>query len=183
MFNKKGFTLIELLVVIAVIGLLATIVLVSLNTARQKARDARRLQEIRQLQLALDMYYDQNGTYPVSGNCGATVPNSSWCNSIESLSGNYWLRNGVSNLSQYLAKDPVDPQPAASANFSSISGTYFYFSNGYGGSGQWYMIVYRLEVIGNPAQTGDGVTTCDGSYFHYGSGSNGIMTVGRNCQK
>ncbi|KKS65064.1 MAG: Type II secretion system protein G [Parcubacteria group bacterium GW2011_GWB1_42_6] len=62
--NKKGFTLIELLVVIAIIGILATIVLVSLNTARQKARDARRISDLRQVQLALQMYYDSNSAYP-----------------------------------------------------------------------------------------------------------------------
>jgi len=62
--RQKGFTLIELLVVIAIIGLLATIVMVSLNTARQKARDARRISDIRQLQVALQLYYDSYGHYP-----------------------------------------------------------------------------------------------------------------------
>ncbi len=63
---EKGFTLIELLVVIAIIGILATIVMVSLNTARSKARDARRVSDVRQTQLALQMYYDSLGNYPAT---------------------------------------------------------------------------------------------------------------------
>jgi len=63
---SHGFTLIELLVVIAIIGILATIVMVSLNTARSKARDARRVSDVRQMQLALQMEYDKAGSYPAA---------------------------------------------------------------------------------------------------------------------
>ncbi len=68
-FHKKsraGFTLIELLVVIAIIGILATIVLVSLNSARQKARNTRRVSDLRQIQLGSEIYYDKNGSYAAS---------------------------------------------------------------------------------------------------------------------
>lgn len=67
MRTNKGFTLIELLVVIAIIGILSSVVLVSLNTARQKARDAQRISDVRQIQLALEFYYDaaDPNSYPV----------------------------------------------------------------------------------------------------------------------
>jgi general secretion pathway protein G len=61
---KRGFTLIELLVVIAIIGILSSVVLASLNSARQKGRDTRRVADIKQIQLALELYYDGAGTYP-----------------------------------------------------------------------------------------------------------------------
>jgi prepilin-type N-terminal cleavage/methylation domain-containing protein len=177
-----GFTLIELLVVIAVIGLLATAVMVALNNSRIKARDARRISDIRQLQKALEMYYNQNNAYPISGNCNATSPNTGWCNSIQSLSSSHWVRNGATNLGAFMSQDPIDPKPASSPNWLPVDGgTYFYFADTYGGAGQWYMIVFGLENRSNSLQAVDGVTACNGTYFHYGNGSDGIITLGANC--
>jgi len=72
--TNKGFTLIELLVVIAIIGILSSIVLASLNNARQKGRDARRVADIKQLQLALELYFDANSNYPTgNGSVSSTL--------------------------------------------------------------------------------------------------------------
>jgi len=56
--DKKGFTLIELLVVIAIIGILSSIVLVSLNSAREKARDAKRKGDMQGINTAITLYSD-----------------------------------------------------------------------------------------------------------------------------
>lgn len=57
---KKGFTLIELLVVIAIIGLLASVVLASLQTARDKAADAKVKETLAQLRSQSELYYSNN---------------------------------------------------------------------------------------------------------------------------
>jgi len=96
MINKdnKGFTLIELLVVIAIIGLLSSIVLVSLNSARDKARYARAQIDIDQIKKAMLMYKMDNGELPPPGdNCSAcsNPPNSSWTLVIDALvNGGYF---------------------------------------------------------------------------------------------
>lgn len=85
--RKKGFTLIELLVVIAIIGMLAATVLVSLGTARSKGRDAKRIADLKNIELAIQLYADSNkGAVPAS---------------IAALSPD----TGV----KYLAKEPKDP--------------------------------------------------------------------------
>lgn len=63
--RNKAFTLIELLVVVAIIGILSAVVLTNLNSSRQKARDTKRIADVKQLQLALTLYADvNNGKYP-----------------------------------------------------------------------------------------------------------------------
>lgn len=69
--KKKGFTLIELLVVIAIIGLLSTLAVVALNSARAKSRDAKRIADVKQMQTALELYFNDAGSYPAQG---ATTP-------------------------------------------------------------------------------------------------------------
>lgn len=167
--SKRGFTLIELLVTIAIIGILSSVILVSLSSAQIKSRDAKRIAEVRQIQSALEMYYTSYGRYPVSGGCGATFPNSGWINSVECLSDGRWFRNGATNyLSEFIPSDPVDPIN----QINSWRGVYSYYSQGY--NNQWYMLVFALEKYPNPSlESTDGVMG-----YHYGSGSNGIITVG-----
>ncbi len=60
----RGFTLIEILVVVAIIGILAAAIVVTVNTARVGSRDSKRLADLKQLQTALQFYFDKNTTYP-----------------------------------------------------------------------------------------------------------------------
>lgn len=73
MRKQKGFTLIELLVVIAIIGLLSTLAVVALNNARAKSRDARRLSDVKQMQTAMELYFNDCGSYPASTTPGGTI--------------------------------------------------------------------------------------------------------------
>jgi prepilin-type N-terminal cleavage/methylation domain-containing protein len=61
--KKKGFTLIELLVVIAIIGILSSVVMVSLGGARSRARDAKRQSDIQQVTTAQEMYHNEKESY------------------------------------------------------------------------------------------------------------------------
>lgn len=65
--RHKGFTLIELLVVIAIIGLLSTLAVVALTSARTKARDSKRTADMKQLQTAMEMFFSTNNTYKPTG--------------------------------------------------------------------------------------------------------------------
>lgn len=62
--KKKGFTLVELLVVIAIIGILAAIGITALSSARAKARDAKRIADLKNIQAALELYNNDKANYP-----------------------------------------------------------------------------------------------------------------------
>lgn len=66
--KSQGFTLIELLVVVAIIGLLASVILVSVYSARAKARDARRAGDMTQMLTALESFNTSNRGYPAATN-------------------------------------------------------------------------------------------------------------------
>ncbi|WKZ24398.1 MAG: prepilin-type N-terminal cleavage/methylation domain-containing protein [Patescibacteria group bacterium] len=72
--NKKAFTLIELLVVIAIIGVLSTLVIVSLGDSRAKARDSKRLNDLKAMANALELYYANNNSYPQAANFSPGQP-------------------------------------------------------------------------------------------------------------
>ena len=161
MKEKKGFTLIELLIVISIIGLLATLSVISLTTAQEKARDAKRKDDIKKIQKALEYYYMDEGEYPASGGLDG-IPNAGWSNSAGSES---WENLRV-ELTDYIEL-PIDPQNED----GSWQHNYGYYSLNRGCSQQWYMLVYKLEDsdIESP-----GAKACDGSNFNFG----GTITTG-----
>ena len=116
-----GFTLIELLVVMSIIGLLASVVVSSLNTARGKGRDARRVSDMHQIITALNLYAsDHNWQYPSPTYSGGS--HAGWESS--DLEGDTFLEA----LQPYLAKVPVDPINTVNAGFNLFvpSGNYYY---------------------------------------------------------
>jgi prepilin-type N-terminal cleavage/methylation domain-containing protein len=72
--KKRGFTLIELMVVITIVGLLASVVLAAMTTARAKARDTTRVQMVKELQKAVELYRNANGGIYPCGSSAATTP-------------------------------------------------------------------------------------------------------------
>ncbi len=111
--KQKAFTLIELLVVIAIIGLLASIVMVSLNKARAKGRDAKRIADKSQVVKALQMYSLDNGTLPTTGGvykCLAPATVTCWNNNYAGLD------SLVTALQPYLTQLPTNQaQPGTDA--------------------------------------------------------------------
>jgi type II secretion system protein G len=153
--NKKGFTILELLVVVAIIGLLAGVVMYAVNDARKKARDAKRLSDIKQIQNALELYYDDYGYYPprnsavtsIENNCNVDSKvfdgNDSWCLLME-------------DLLPYLSSIIEDP-----SGRKNLSNPFYYFYDSNNGDGyKTYGIMIGLESRSN-----FDLATNDGGYF------------------
>lgn len=113
-FSQRGFTLVELLVVVAIISLLSSVVLASLQSARERAQDARRMADMKQLRIALEFYYDINKQYPAD-------PSNT---RVSSLTG------ATNNILPYIEPIPTDPTYTGSSGYryriSNIDGRQSY---------------------------------------------------------
>ncbi len=114
--NKKGFTLIELLIVVAIIGLLSTLAVVSLGSARVKARDSKRLADLKQLQTALELYYTDQNAYPT----GSSI--SLGTTSYACLNAAGFTTTGCS--SPYMGAVPADPKSPGTYLYTAASSSY-----------------------------------------------------------
>ncbi len=119
--REKGFTLIELLVVIAIIGILATIVLVSLNSARNKAKDTAIKSGLDQARVVAEMFYDDNSDYDGITNSNPT--------DMDTINDNVYANNGGTNMTVYEINTAYCIQSALKS-----SGSHCIDSTGYAGS-------------------------------------------------
>lgn len=120
-FNQKGFALTELMVTVSIIGVVGTLSAPKLNQALSSARDANRKMNIKQVQTALNLYYDDNLSYPkYQGEPSKEAYN--------------FLKNSLAgNKTKYISELPIDP-------LNNDRYVYKYWSDG-----QKFEIIYELE--------------------------------------
>lgn len=150
--KRHAFTLVELLVVIAIIGLLSSVAVVSLSGARVKARDAKRLADLKQIRTALALYYDANSAYPQCGGhdgCSTT-----------GFDGDFAV---LDIKPAYMATIPKDP--------TNVSGQYGYY----------YTRAYKATGLCTLSNTGASTDYILATRFENPSGISGICAGGFNA--
>lgn len=144
MKRNKGFTLVELLIVVAIIGILSTLLTANFIGVRQRARDAQRKADLRQIQSALELYRADQQSYPtLIANCESGVS----------------LMSPDCSSSTYMKKVPKDPNGASYYN----SGDYFFSSNG-----TTYTLAGCLENANDVSgtSTSPGGSGCSSNYYY-----------------
>ena len=164
--RNRGFTLIEILVVMSIIGVLSSIITVSLNSARDKARDASRISQIHEIQSALDMYFVNHGSYPSNSyplTFDDNIPHN-WAAMIAALNSENLIRASFSLADKrdpwYLLFTSVAHAAMAVATYYSCSlqdplyksASDYQYSYAYTASsdGHSYKIRVYLEGLTNP---------------------------------
>jgi prepilin-type N-terminal cleavage/methylation domain-containing protein len=166
-----GFTLIELLVVIAIIGILSVAILPSFNSARIKSRDAKRQADLGQIQLALALYRDTCGSFPVCSTNTTNCYNPAVANDTLNICTTVSYQGSLSQLKvapTFIPSIPVDPLNSGSGNTAYG----YYYARGYKKIGENkfcstglatdYVMATRRESVNPPIQrcACDGVTSC-----------------------
>ena len=157
--TQSGFTLIELLVVIAIIGLLSTLAVVALNSARQRSRDAKRVSDIRQVQTALELAFSETNNYPTAASPGITLGNATnkvLCNESGAATFRADSTTAPACTTIYMGLVPANPTP----------GGLDYVYTSAAGSGT-YSITFTLE--GATGQLGSGANCANQNGIQAGS--------------
>ena len=138
--NKKGYTLIEILVVISIIGFIASIAMYTLNSARVKGRDAKRMADLEVIGKAIELYYDRFNHYPLAGIADANAQASSY----DAVSWDVLQ----AELDEFITL-PVDPRNdgISPAYVRGDNFTYTYFK--FGPKPQAYNLIAQLEDKNN----------------------------------
>ncbi|MDP2684068.1 MAG: type II secretion system protein [bacterium] len=157
--NNIGFTLIELLVVIAIIGILAAFGLVAINDAKESARDARRVSDLSQYRLAMQLYFDDNEHYPVPVHALGAGPDTSYETILYATDGTIFSANNNPLVPQYISNILIDPFNTAEY--------YYYYDTNQNNQHKNYILCFQKESVNYTSR-----------YFY----STGIFAEGDNCQ-
>ena len=173
--HARGFTIVELLIVIVVIAILAAISVVAYRGIQERARDSQRLQDVKTIAKALEMYYLDEGHFPYGG-CDPSCPSpkkidGAWA----TTSDGSWSVLEAALVPKYLSALPKDPKASTQTN-PAISGGLNYDYARWAGSGDCagagnnvYILVYRLESSSQQRQNHG---QCGSGYFvNYGPAS------------
>lgn len=153
--NNKGFTLIELLVVIAIIGLLSAVIIAPIQSSRKKARDAKRVSELKSIETAMQVYYTEYSSYPTETAWTDTNWRTACSNTGTGLTGTVTTITPViptypaAFFPNYMAQMPTDPLNALATGSNYC---YAYRSNGQ----QYKVVLFNiLEADAYPPNFGD----------------------------
>ena len=147
-FNTSpAFTIVELLIVIVVIAILSAISIAAYTNFQARARDSLRLQDVKTIAKALEMYYVDHGRFPVSG-CTTNCPtpkkiNNSWA----TTSDGSWGILEEALVPKYISELPKDPRASITTGAAIEGGFNYDYITGppWCNSSCLYMLAYRLE--------------------------------------
>lgn len=158
---SRGFTIVELLIVIVVIGILAAITIVAYNGIQGRARDAKRQTDLTAIQQGLELYYTDNGGYPICYSAGTYQPGAA-------VYGNTVSSCLVALVPKYIPPAAIDPLNTGSYQYFYGVGyrklTNTSFTNDLSGN---YILGAKLESSSSPQYAGWGPTD-----LNYLAGSN-----------
>ena len=135
--KSKGFTLVELLIAITIIAILVAAGTYSWQNAQAKARDGRRKQDLKEVQKALELYFQNNGKYP-NYNAGQIKCNLTSPPDTTTIAWGSAFTCGSINYMQLLPKDPI---------YQTTTGYYYFLIPP---TNNTYSLMAKLENLSDP---------------------------------